>query len=97
MNTDNTFMTRPSPQQETDAALFAITDPSKAGILNRTTELSKGTREAPIAEPIQGMVAVTMGHLSADASAITRNPAEQRQDWAMGAADGVAQTVPAAV
>jgi len=35
--------------------------------------------------------------LSADAPAITRANAEKWQDWALGIADGVAQTVPAAV
>jgi hypothetical protein len=43
------------------------------------------------------MVAATMGHLSADAPAITRSHAEQWQGWAVGVADGVAQTVPAPI
>jgi hypothetical protein len=43
------------------------------------------------------MVAATISHLSADAPTLTRHNAEQWQDWALGVADGVALTVPAAV
>jgi hypothetical protein len=97
MNTDSNAMARPSPQQEADAALQAITGHAKAENLSRVAELSEGTDEAHVAEHIRGMGAATMGHLSADAPAITRDNAEQWQDWALGVADGVAQTVPAAV
>ena len=97
MNTESNTMARPSPQQEADAALQSLTDRAKAENLSSVAELSEGTDEAHVAEHIRGMVAATMGHLSADAPAITRNHAEQWQDWALGVADGVAQTVPAAV
>jgi hypothetical protein len=96
MNTDSNSMARPSPAQEADAALHAITGQAKAANLSRIAELSQSTDDAHVAEHIRGMVAATMGHLSADAPAITRNNAEQWQDWALGVADGVARTVPAA-
>ncbi len=97
MNSDTTSMARPSPQQEADAALFAITDQAKAENLSRIAELSEDADEAYVAAHIRGMVAATMGHLSADAPAITRKNAEQWQDWAQGVADGVARRVPSGV
>ena len=97
MNTDNTSMARPSPQQKVAAALHAMSEQAKANNLAIVADLSEGSDEAHVAEHIRGMVAVTMGHLSADASAVTRNNAEQWQDWALDVADGVARTVPAGV
>lgn len=97
MNTDFNSMARPSPAQEADAALQAITGQAKAENLSRIAELSEGTDDAHVAEHIRGMVAATMSHVSADAPALTRHDAEQWQDWALGVADGVAQTVPAPV
>ena len=97
MNTESNTVARPSPAQEAEAALQATTGPAKAENLRRVAELSEGAEEAHVAEHIRGMVAATMGHLSADAPAITRNNAEQWQDWALGVADGVTQTVPAGV
>jgi hypothetical protein len=35
------------------------------------------------------MVAATMGHLSVQATDITRNHAEHWQQWALGVADGL--------
>jgi hypothetical protein len=97
MNTEPNTMARPSPAQEADAALQAITGQAKAENLSRIAELSEGTDDAHVAEHIRGMVAATMSHLSADAPALTRLDAEQWQNWALGVADGVALTVPAAV
>lgn len=97
MNTDSNAMARPSPQQEADAALQAITGQAKAKNLSRVAELSEGTDEAHVAAHIRGMVAATMGHLSADAPTLTRFNAEQWQNWALGVADGVVQAVPAGV
>lgn len=96
MNTESNAMALPSPAQEADAALQAITGQAKEENLSRVAELSEGADEAHVAEHIRGMVAVTMGHLSVNASATTRINAEQWQDWALGVADGVAQTAPAA-
>lgn len=97
MNTDSNAMARPSPAQEADAALQANTGQAKAENLLRVAELSDGAGEAQVAAHIRGMVAATMGHLSADAPAVTRDHAEQWQAWALSVADGVAQTVPASV
>ena len=97
MNTESNAMARPSPAQEAEAALQAITSQAKAENLSRVAELSEGTDDAQVAEHIRGMVAATMSHLSADAPALTRLNAEQWQNWALGVADGVQQTVPTAV
>ena len=97
MNSEITSMARPSPQQEAAAALHAMSEQAKASSLAIVADLSEGNDEAHVAEHIRGMVAVTMGHLSADAPAITRNNAERWREWALGVADGVAQTVPVGV
>jgi hypothetical protein len=96
MNTDSNAMAHPSPAQEAAAALQAVTVEAKAENLSRIAELSEGADEAHVTAHIRGMVAATIGHLSADAPAVTRNHAEQWQDWAMGVADGVQREVPAA-
>ena len=97
MNTESNAVARPSTAQEADAALQAITGQAKAENLSRIAELSEGADDAHVAEHIRGMVAATISHLSADAPTLTRHNAEQWQDWALGVADGVALTVPAAV
>ncbi len=97
MNTYAIPVAMPSMAHEANAAQNAVTDAAKAENLSIVAELSDSSDEAQVAEHIRGMVAATMGHLSADASASTRNNAEQWQDWALGVADGVAQTVPAGV
>ena len=98
VNSEITSMARPSPQQEVAAALHAMSEQAKASSLAIVADLSEGGNdEAHVAEHIRGMVAVTMGHLSADASATTRNNAEQWQDWALDVADGVTRTVPATI
>ena len=74
-----------------------MSEQAKASSLAIVADLSEGADEAHVAEHIRGMVAVTMGHLSADASAVTRNNAEQWQDWALDVADGVTRTVPATI
>lgn len=97
MNTDSNAMARPSPQQEAYAALQSITDQAKAENVAAIAEVSEGADEAHVDARIRGIVAATMGHLSAGAPAITRDNAEQWQDWPLGVADGVARTVPTAV
>jgi hypothetical protein len=49
--------------------------------------------EGHIAEHIRGMVAATMGTLSADASDATRDDAAHWQQWALGVADGTESLV----
>ncbi len=97
MNTESNAVARPSPAQEADAARETVAEIAKAENLRRVAELSEGANEAQVAAHIRGLVAATMGHLSADAPPVARNNAEHWQDWALGVADGVAQTVPAAV
>ena len=72
MNTESNAVARPSPAQEADAALQAITGQAKSENLSRIAELSEGTDDAHVAEHIRGMVAATMSHLSADAPALIR-------------------------
>jgi len=55
--------------------------------------LRADANEGHIAEHIRGMVAATMGNLSVHASEITRCHAEHWQQWALGAADGLALPV----
>ena len=97
MTTETATMALHSYAKEAAAALHAMTDQAKAENLAAIAEMSDGADEAHVAAHIRGMVAATMGHLSADAPAITRNYAEQWQDWALGVADGAALTVPATV
>ena len=92
MNNESNARARPSPAQKREAALHSISSQAKAENLSKVAELSAGAEEAHVAAHIQGMVAATMGHLSADAPAITRSHAEQWQDWALGVADGIART-----
>ena len=93
MNIDCTSTADPSPQNKADAALHAMTDLAKAANLASIAELSEDVHECHVAAHIRGMVAATMVHVSAIASAITRTNAERWQDWALGVADGVAATV----
>jgi hypothetical protein len=51
--------------------------------------LRDDANEGHIAEHIRGMVAATMGYLSAQASAANRNDAEKWQQWALGVADSL--------
>lgn len=97
MNTDTTAMARPTLAQAAEAALHATTSQAKAENLAAIAQLTPSLHGSHLADHIQGMVAATMGHLSADASGITRDNAEHWQKWALGVADGVAHTVAAAV
>lgn len=72
MSVEDTVITPNTPPtlaQQANAARNAVADEAKAENLLIVAELSDGTAETHIAEHIQGMVAATMGHLSADASA----------------------------
>ena len=97
MNTDTTTMAHPSLAQEAAAALHAISEQAKTENLALVAALSADANDTQIAEHIRGMVALTRGHLSVDAPATTRNHAAQWQAWALGVADAVEQTVPAAI
>lgn len=97
MNTSIASVAPPTMAQQANAARNAVTDAATAENLSIVVELADGSDEAQVAEHIRRMVAATMGHLSADAPAITRNNAERWREWALGVADGVAQTVPVGV
>jgi hypothetical protein len=84
-------------QAQEFAASQALTEQAKTENLALVAGLSDVADDPHIEEHIRSMVAVTMGHLSDSASASTRNNAAQWQQWALGVADGVAQTVPAGV
>lgn len=74
MKTDTTTMARPSQAQEADAAERATSDQAKTENLAMFAGLSDAANDTHIEEHIQGMVAVTMGHLSADAPASAPEP-----------------------
>jgi hypothetical protein len=97
MNTDTATMANPSRAQEAAAALHAMTEQAKTENLALVAALSDDANNTHIAEHIRGMVALTIGHLSLDAPATTRNHAAQWQAWALGVADGVVPSVPAAI
>jgi hypothetical protein len=84
-------------QAQEFAASQAITEQAKTENLAQVAELLDVTNDTYIEEHIRSMVAVTMEQLSGSASASALNNAEQWQEWALGVADGVAQTVPAGV
>ena len=97
MNTDTTTMAHASLAQEAAAALHAISEQAKTENLALVAALSADANDTQIAEHIRAMVALTIGHLSVDAPATTRNHAAQWQAWALGVANGAVQTVPAAI
>ena len=97
MNTDTTTMAHASRAQEAAAALHAISEQAKTENLALVAALSADANDTQIAEHIRAMVALTIGHLSVDAPATTRNHAAQWQAWALGVANGAVQTVPAAI
>ena len=100
MNIDTTFTSTLTLEQtmarEAAAAQHAITAESKETNVKQLAALSQGAEETQVAEHIRGMVAVTMAHVSINASAATRNTAGQWREWALGVADGVERGVPAA-
>ena len=97
MNIASTSMAPSTLTQEADASEHACTAPAKAENLFQVSALSDGVDQAHVAEHIRGLVAVTMAHLSVNASTATVGNAEYWQGWAMGVADGVARGVPAVI
>ena len=78
------------------AAHDAIGAPAKAQNLKALAELSASADSSQQADHIRGIVATTMAHLSADATAATRASAEQWQTWALGLSDALLVEPPAA-
>ncbi|MES2949097.1 MAG: hypothetical protein V4858_11205 [Pseudomonadota bacterium] len=78
---------------EANAAQRATMPETKEESTKQIAALRNGAAECHIAEHIRGMVAATMGNLSVHATDITRNHAEDWQQWALGVADGIALPV----
>jgi len=66
------------------AATQAISPSAKAQTLKVLAELSASADSAQQADHIRGIIATTMAHLAADATAATRDSAAQWQTWALG-------------
>ena len=97
MNIASTSMAPSTLTHEADAAERACTAQVKAENLIQLTALSDGVDQSHVAEHIRGLVAVTMAHMSANASSATVGNAEHWRGWALGVADGVQRGVPAVV
>ena len=97
MNLESTSMAPSIGTQEAGAAEHACTAQAKAQNLIQVAALSDDVDQAHVTEHIRGLVAVTMAHLSVNASSATVGHAELWQDWALGVADGVERGVPAVV
>jgi ubiquinone biosynthesis protein UbiJ len=69
------------------AALQANGDAAKADNLKALAQLDATADSAQQAAHIRGVVATTMEHLLADATAATRHSAAQWQTWALGLSD----------
>lgn len=78
---------------EAEAAQRAITVKTMEESTKHIAALCVDTDEGHIAEHIRGMVAATMGNLSAQASVATLDNAADWQRWALGMADGLEQRV----
>lgn len=90
-------MARSTLTQEADAAERACTPQAKAENLSQIAELSDGVDQAHVAEHIRGLVALTMAHLSVNASTASAGSAAHWKGWALGVADGVVRTASAKV
>ncbi len=79
MNTTTTSMAH-SLTQEADAAERACTAQAKADNLIQVAALCDGVDQAHVTEHIRGLVAVTMAHLSVNASVAPAGNAKLWQD-----------------
>lgn len=71
------------------AATQAISSSAKAETLKALAELSASANSAQQADHIRGIVATTMAHLAADATAATRDSAAQWHAWALALSDSL--------
>jgi hypothetical protein len=71
------------------AAHLAIGAPAKAENLKALAELAACADSTQQADHIRGIVATTMAHLAADATAATRDSAAHWQAWALGLSDAL--------
>ena len=97
MNITTTSMAPSIGTKEAEAAECACTAQAKAESLIQVAAFSDGVDNGHLAEHIRGLVAVTMAHLSVNASTATMGNANHWQGWALGVADGVERGVPAVV
>lgn len=78
------------------AAHRANGDAAKADNLHALAQLGASADSAQQAAHIRGIVATTIGHLSANATAATRASAAQWQQWALGLSDALLPSGPSA-
>ncbi len=71
------------------AAHRANGDAAKAVNLNALAELGSSADSSQQAAHIRGIVAMTIAHLAADATAATRDSAAQWQQWALDLSDAL--------
>jgi len=71
------------------AAHRANGDAAKADNLKALAELGTTANSSQQADHIRGIVATTIAHLAADATAATRDSAAQWQQWALGLSDAL--------
>jgi uncharacterized membrane protein len=79
------------------AAQQANGEAAKAVNLTALAQLHDSADSAQRAEHIRGIVATTIAHLAAVASAATRHSAAQWQAWALGLSDALVPDAPPAV
>jgi dihydroxyacetone kinase len=70
---------------------------AKADNLKALADLSATADNRQQADHIRGIVATTLAHLAADATAATRDSAAQWQKWALGLSDQLLLDLPAPV
>jgi hypothetical protein len=78
-----------SPAEQ--AALLANGDEAKAVNLKALADVAASASGSHQADHIRGIVATTMAHIAADASAATRDSAAMWQKWALGLSDARAK------
>jgi hypothetical protein len=76
------------------AAHRAIGDLAKAENLKALAEIAAHCERGHQLDHIRGIVATTLAHLAADATAATRESAAQWQQWALGLSDAQLGQVP---
>lgn len=77
------------------AAYRANGDAAKADNLKALAGLRATANSTQQADHIRGIVATTIAHLAADATAATRDSAAQWQQWALGLSEALLVTLPA--
>lgn len=81
--------THASPAEQ--AAVLANGNDAKADNLKALADVAAHASQQQQADHIRGIVATTMAHIAADASAATRDSAAMWQKWALGLSDARAK------